>query len=235
MKILAIDTSGRYLCMGLSDGSDTFEYSVDAGILLSDILTPSIGRVLDAVRLKPADIDLYCAGTGPGSFTSLRIGHAAIKAMAWANAKPVAGISTLDIMADNPLLPDGLIAGIIDAKRSALYSGWHLKAGRSVKRLSADRLIDIDTFVKSAKKYCSSLRKKEIIIIGDGLSVFAKEIRAGLPHAIFLDKEFWYPLPQALISLAMRRAQEGRTLGPFELEPVYLYKQDCQVREVPGR
>jgi len=127
MKILAIDTSSKYLCLGAVNGEGIFEYSFETGVLLSKVLVPTIGRVLAAIGVSAIDIEYYAIGLGPGSFTSLRIGHAAVKAMAWASGREVCGISSLEIIAYNPRLPDGIIVTAIDGRRTMLYCGWFLK------------------------------------------------------------------------------------------------------------
>jgi tRNA threonylcarbamoyladenosine biosynthesis protein TsaB len=230
MKILGLDTSGRFLCLGLFDGKNTYEYSMDVGVALSRVLTPTIGRALDALGLEPEDIDYYASGLGPGSFTALRIGHAAVKAMAWSSRRPVVGVPTMDILADNPKIPDGLIVQAVDAKRSLLYCSWYSKKAGIVKKLSDEQLLSFDGFMSAMKKKCSGIRGKDIIICGDGLAVFADRIRPAYPHAIFLEKEMWYPQPRSLIALARRLIDERKTMDAFKLEPIYLYPQDCQVR-----
>jgi tRNA threonylcarbamoyladenosine biosynthesis protein TsaB len=235
MKILALDTSSRYLCLGLFDGKKTYEYSMDVGVALSRVLTPTISRALNASCLEPADIDYYAAGLGPGSFTALRIGHAALKAIAWHSRRPVVGIPTLDILANHPRIPNGLIVQIIDAKRSLLYCSFYSKTSKGIRKLSGDQLLSFDGFMSVMKKKCSGIKEKDIIIGGDGLAVFGDKIKPIYPQAIFLEKEFWYPQPQTVIALAQRQIEAGKTTDAFRLEPIYLYPLDCQVRQQMGR
>jgi tRNA threonylcarbamoyladenosine biosynthesis protein TsaB len=235
MKILALDTSSRYLCLGLFDGKDTYEYGMDVGVSLSRVLAPTIGRALNAVGLTPADIDYYAAGLGPGSFTALRIGHAALKAIAWHSRKPVVGIPTLDILANHPRIPNGFIAQVIDAKRSLLYCSLYSKTPKGIRKLSGDQLLSFDGLMSVMKKKFNGNREKDIIIGGDGSGVFADRIKSVYPQAILLEKDLWYPQPQTVIALAQRFIEAGKTTDAFRLEPIYLYPLDCQVRQHRGR
>jgi len=176
------------------------------------------------------DIDYYALGLGPGSFTALRIGHSVVKALAWANHKPVAGIPTLDIISGHPAMPCGDILTVVDAKRSLLYSGFYRKTSAGVRKLSPERLFSVGELVSYAKKKFSTGKGKEIIIVGDGIIQYGDAIKSVLPEAVFLDKDLWYPQPQPLISSALRSITAGKLTDPFVVEPIYLYPQDCQVR-----
>src|SRR4030042_6175727 len=101
MKILAIDTSTKFLCLGLSDNTKVYEYKLEVSRLLSTLIIQTIKRALDSLGWKVSDIDYFACGLGPGSFTGLRVGLAAIKGMSWALNKHIIGISTLDILAKN--------------------------------------------------------------------------------------------------------------------------------------
>ncbi|MDD2703280.1 MAG: tRNA (adenosine(37)-N6)-threonylcarbamoyltransferase complex dimerization subunit type 1 TsaB, partial [Candidatus Omnitrophica bacterium] len=96
MKILALDTSSRYMALGLSDGDRVYEYDLAVERRLSALLGPAVKRVADALSWKMDEIDYFACGIGPGSFTAVRIGMSLIKGLAWSLRKPVAGISTLD-------------------------------------------------------------------------------------------------------------------------------------------
>jgi tRNA threonylcarbamoyladenosine biosynthesis protein TsaB len=98
------------------------------------------GRPTHATALLPAteraaeqaggwsQVDLIAAGTGPGSFTGLRIGIATARALAAALAKPAVGVGTLDTLALGMRDPDhrdrGLLA-VLDARRGQVFAGLY--------------------------------------------------------------------------------------------------------------
>ena len=73
MKILALDTTTPYLCLGLSDEKHTYEYAVRFGTKQSVLLVPVIKKALDSVGWDVRDIDYFACGIGPGSFTGIRL------------------------------------------------------------------------------------------------------------------------------------------------------------------
>ena len=232
MKILAIDTSSRYLCLGVVNGKNLYEYRIDTGVALSRVLVPTIERVLLAAGMAVADIEYYAVGLGPGSFTALRIGHAAIKALAWANGKAVVGIATLQILAGYSQIPDGLVVPIVDAKRSLVYCGWYNKTAEGIRKVALDQLLTFDGFISGLKKIKSVHKEKKIMITGDGLTACADRIKAMLPGTILLEKDCWYPQPQSLISLSVCQIHARKITNAFGLEPIYLYPQECQIKTI---
>lgn len=111
-------------------------------------LIPAIYELLDEAQKTVADIGGFAAVTGPGSFTGLRVGLAAVKGMAAARATPVFSISRLALMA--AIGRDATAAGgaippaysVLDAGRGELYVGmFHagslLAEQESVASLSA--------------------------------------------------------------------------------------------------
>ena len=69
MKILGIDTSTKFMCIGLYDGAKLYEYNLEVGRLLSGLLNTTIKRVLDAAGLDAEGIDYFACGSGLSPLT----------------------------------------------------------------------------------------------------------------------------------------------------------------------
>src|SRR6202045_4236562 len=103
MLLLAIDTSGRNGSLALAQvrGSDVevVEEVALAGSTFSAQLVPQTAALLEKHGYGKADLAGFAVVSGPGSFTGLRVGLAAIKAMAEILRKPIAAVSLLEALA----------------------------------------------------------------------------------------------------------------------------------------
>lgn len=113
MLILAFDTATRVATSALvRDGEVLGERVSEAVTLLEEV-----DDLLRAAGAEPRDVDGIAVGTGPGSFTGVRIGLATARGLALATGAPVAGVSTLDALAAGA--PGAL--PVIDARRREVF------------------------------------------------------------------------------------------------------------------
>lgn len=222
MKILGIDTSTRFLSLGVYDGSKISEYNLDLETRHSSLLIPTIKRVVDALGWRIADIDYFACGIGPGSFTGMRVGIAAIKGMSWSLKKPIIGISSLDILAAGTTPVNATVAAIVDAKRGLTYCCIYKIKGNSVERKSPYMLLSEEELFKKIKD--------NTIIVGDGLNLYKEKILAARIGISIPDKDYWYPKGHSIINLALEKAKEKKFYNSFNIKPVYLYPMECQIK-----
>lgn len=134
--LLAIESSTNWLSVAVLEGEEVLalqEY--DDGHQHASTLLPTIDVLLRELGLGLDDLDAMAIATGPGSFTSLRIGLATAKGLAFERSLAGLGVSTLEAMALS-LLEDGSRVGgrevvaLLDARRGEWYAGgWRLPGG----------------------------------------------------------------------------------------------------------
>jgi len=116
LRILALDSSSPLLSCALWEDGRTVAESLHpekAGDVLPEAL----------LLLAPLEsVDALAAGIGPGSFTGLRIGLAAVKALAYARKLPVAGASSLRALALSAGRPGEVVVPTLEARRGELYA-----------------------------------------------------------------------------------------------------------------
>lgn len=163
LLILGIDTSAKIASCALTqDGVLLAERTVMTQLTHSQILMPMITSLLEDAEIKLADIDGFCAACGPGSYTGLRIGIAAIKGLCMGLDKKCAGISTLEALAYNCLCFDGDIFAVMNARRDIAYFGHYNSNGNKLSQVESDTVCPIDRLKSSAEK-CSG----SIMLVGD--------------------------------------------------------------------
>ena len=145
MRVLAVDTSSNRgsVCLA-ADGAILGEIRLQSSVQHSDRLFRSIDFLFDYASFSLADVDLFVAARGPGSFTGLRVGLAAMEAFAAAHGKPGAGVSTLEALAWKCGPTEKLIAAVIDAHRGEVYAALY--------RRSADVLSEMRTAARSEER-----------------------------------------------------------------------------------
>lgn len=221
MKILGIDTSTKFLCLGIYDSNKIYEYTLEVGRGLSSLLALTIKRILDSLGWQAEDIDYFACGLGPGSFTGLRTGAATIKGMGFAVNKPIIGISSLDILARNAGNAEGPVIPVIDAKRNLIYCSIYKNKGFT--RIKPYMLLNEEKLFKSIKMSSSFL--------GDAIGLYKEKILANTKGAIILEKDLWYPKPRNIIKIALERIKAKKLNNAFSIKPIYLYPKECQIKQ----
>ena len=105
----------------LQDDRLLYECYLDAGMTHSETLMPLVDHCLSLCGMGCGDIDLYGVNAGPGSFTGLRIGLAAVKGLAFPRETLCAPVSTLEALAAAHT-GSGTVLCALDARRAQVYS-----------------------------------------------------------------------------------------------------------------
>lgn len=121
MKILALDTTSVVGSVALqSNGETVAQLALQSSQGFAHLIFSAIEQVLAEGGVRLAEIDCFAAASGPGSFTGVRVGLSAIKGLAEATGKRVAGISNLRALSSFGNLP--LRAVSLDARRGQIYA-----------------------------------------------------------------------------------------------------------------
>lgn len=136
-RILAIDTALGACSVCVYDGAEGAPVAFEAEEMTTghaEALMPMIARVMEQVEGGFASLSRVAVSIGPGSFTGLRIGISAARAIGFAAGIPVVGVSTLSAYAA-PLInaaDPGVIAVAIDARHGAVFFQAFTTAGRTI-------------------------------------------------------------------------------------------------------
>jgi len=220
MKILAFDTSTKYLSIALvEDGRVAARFHEDMGIRHSEVLAPKIGELAGEAGWKIGDIGLISAGIGPGSFTGLRIGVATAKGIAAVTGCRVIGIPSMDAMLSE--VPESVrsFAPLLDARKEKVYSSIYETSEGRRKKIRGPELVTIDRLL-------SELGEK-VVFFGDGIDRYRETIEK-CPFAEINDDIDWYPRAEEIARLGVERSK-GETVDPADLEPLYLYSRECSI------
>ncbi|GHU43663.1 hypothetical protein FACS1894190_14380 [Spirochaetia bacterium] len=124
-NILAIDCAGEILSVALKHGDSIFNTEIDSGNTHSELLLDATENLLQLARLDRESLELVACMNGPGSFTGLRIGFAAAKALALALNIPITAVPTLDCLAFPHAEFSGLVMPVLDAKQKRFFVSFY--------------------------------------------------------------------------------------------------------------
>ncbi len=171
MKILAVDTSAVCASVAVTeDGKILSESSINTGLTHSRTLMPMIDSVLRNGEIAMDSIDMFACSVGPGSFTGIRIGVAAIKGICDALGKKCVPVSTLEALAYNLVGRSCTAVSVMDARCNQVYCAVFLIDGEEVSRLTEDMALKIDDLGKLLEDY------ENIIFVGDGAKLCHKAL-----------------------------------------------------------
>lgn len=164
MKILALETSAKSVSTAVVENGAPLAYAYQCtGLTHSRTLMPMVDAMLKNAELTLGDMDAVAVAAGPGSFTGLRIGIAAVKGLAWAADKPCFGVSTLEAMAQNLAHMDGLLVCAMDARRDQVYNALFEAKSGVLTRLTPDRAIAVAELAEELRG-----ETRRLLVLGDG-------------------------------------------------------------------
>ena len=185
---------------------------VNTKLTHSQTLMPMVEDMLKSSGLELKDIDLLAVNSGPGSFTGIRIGVAAVKGIAFALDKPCVGVSTLHSLAYNLAGFDCVVCAVMDARCNQFYNALFEVTKEKINRLTPDRAISAADLAEELNQY----NEKKIILAGDGAELAYKS----------MNEEY---IDLAPLTIRLQRAEnvclaaaEYESVSARELLPAYL-------------
>lgn len=206
MLTLALDTATEIGSIALVDGDRVLEQRrIESSAGFGQTLFGDLEDLLKQHAVRLSDIDLYAAANGPGSFTGVRVGLAAVKGLAEVAGKPAVGISNLAAVAESG--SEELRAPLIDARRGEVFAAVLNRAG--------DEVVPASVLPLAAFREIVGDRSVEWITIGFDI---------GLPATIAAPE-----LASMIARLAIRRCSSGERCDPASIEANYVRRSDAEI------
>ena len=225
--LLAIDTSTPQIGLALYDGAQVLAESLWTGKARHTMeLAPAVAEMLARTGIKIEELKALGVATGPGSFTSLRVGISFVKGLALARSLPTVGINTLDVVAASQPASQLPLACLLPAGRGRLALGWY-KNSTSATTLEAEAVnwqASGSPQIISAEALASSI-EQATLICGD-LSAADRQILKKNAHIRLISPALSVRRPALLAELAYQRWQAGDVDDIATIAPVYLHIAD---------
>lgn len=203
--VLAIETSGDFCNVAVYYNENKYvQTSVKIGRSHSKLILIIIKQLHNLTGTKISDVKHIALSIGPGSFTGLRIGLAAAKALSYGADRPIVPVSTFEAMANQiaPFIPEGESFGLVNKVNTfEVYYARFQKTKNSVKFVSQVTVVKQSEFPAPA-----------------GERVFGN---LELPGAQ-VEKIVFSPSAVTIAALSNTEDPEAEYVDPDLLEPVYI-------------
>ena len=220
MNILALDCAVTRISLAVKTDSKFLSATYDIGMRQSEILVPSIDELLKKADLTAADLNATCLTIGPGSFTGLRLGISALKAIELAYNVPVYGISSLETYA-YPYKNFGLpVISCIDANKDKFYCC--ISDGQNL--ILKDDDYEIEKIIEGARSI------EKAVICGPDAFKLADKLQNAMPEKKYLLPGVPAMTAESLILITEKLISEGsQPLKDFD-GPVYLRASEAELK-----
>ncbi|GAB1857879.1 tRNA (adenosine(37)-N6)-threonylcarbamoyltransferase complex dimerization subunit type 1 TsaB [Flavobacteriaceae bacterium MHTCC 0001] len=210
--ILSLETATTNCSVSLSKEGETIALKEDSrnGYSHAEKLHVFINEVLEEVNVSRSKIDAIAVSKGPGSYTGLRIGVSAAKGLCFALNKPLISLSTLEVLAHQVGIDDGIIIPMLDARRMEVYSAIFDASYHQIRETQA-QILDETSFE-------AYLEKNKVYFIGSGVEKTKGIINHS--NAVFIEKKL--PSAKEMSALVFDKYKISDIEDVAYFEPYYL-------------
>jgi tRNA threonylcarbamoyladenosine biosynthesis protein TsaB len=237
--ILALDTSAKCTSVALARGDQIIEsLAVPGDERRSERLWLDVSELLQSAGLGIEAVEVFGVCVGPGGFTGLRVGLAAVKGLAAATGLPVAGVTSLEAAA---VAADGATAvcAMVGAYKSEVY--WQLFAfdDRGLPVALSEPLVS--TSIEAVAQVADL---PEIVFVGDAVEASAEVIRetaggrfieeTNAPGSGWRIRPATHHVAEAVARVAYLKWQQGAVETAADLQALYVRPAEAEVKRSLG-
>ncbi|MCG8482396.1 MAG: tRNA (adenosine(37)-N6)-threonylcarbamoyltransferase complex dimerization subunit type 1 TsaB [Clostridia bacterium] len=224
MLILAIDTTSQAASIALINEERLIgEYTSNAKMTHLQKLMPMVEELLNKCDLSIDDIQGIAVSEGPGSFTGIRIGVSAARALAQAQDIPVVCVPTLKAMAYNLPYYSGIICPILDARRQQVYGSAYQWENHDCREVIHPSAYFIEELLEKLREY------EDIVFLGDGVLPYKEQIVNVLGEkANFAPSYNKYQKASSVGQLGLELFENEEQQAYYEVKPNYQRKSEAE-------
>ena len=225
--ILAIDTSGKSTSIALARG---------AGLIASVVIPPDEKRsetlwsdvqsLLAETGLRIEDVDVFAACVGPGGFTGLRVGMAALKGFSMAKGKPLIGVTSLQASAYG-IEAQKRVCVLLNAYKGEVYSQlFRIESDRVPNAENEPLISNLENALVRVESY------DELVFVGDGAvanwdKISVENAQRGKRWVLDIGDR---RSAESIAQLAYRRYERGETETAESLKACYVRPSEAEIK-----
>jgi tRNA threonylcarbamoyladenosine biosynthesis protein TsaB len=211
MLTVALETSARPPSVAVSDGVRSAHAALAPDRAHASDLLSALDRLLTGIGARPGAIQVVLVGTGPGSYTGLRVGIATALGLARGSGADILGVPSGETVAFAELRPGEEGVALIDARQDELYFAHYRRTPDEVEIVRAPCVV--------AAPELAALVPDGIPIFGDAAAADAGSLS---PEQRSRLRSQAIPRAEALLALGAARFERSGPHAPQSIEPLYL-------------
>ena len=217
MTILALDTTSEFGSLAVRASGETIaEIGLHAPEGFAHLIFPAITNVLKDAGVSLEQLDCFAAASGPGSFTGVRVGLAAIKGLAEATGKRAVGVSNLRAMSSFGNLAHRAV--VLDARRGEVFAAIY---NEHLGILVPEAVLNFSTWLENLR-----------LPLYEFIWMSGAPFRSALEGTRFAEMPF-IEVPRNLAAAVAYCAeidrQNGKWLDPAALDANYVRRSDAEL------
>jgi tRNA threonylcarbamoyladenosine biosynthesis protein TsaB len=229
MNILGIETTTERLSAALLiDNFRILERREDTRSAHCELLAKFVTDLTEEAGISLEMLDGIAVSIGPGSFTGLRIGIATAMGLSYGLGVKTCGVGTLEALAWNTGIREGLVCPLIDAKRAEAYT--------AIYRMNSERpepVVEPSAVPMTKLAELFTDLKEPVTITGPAVEKFRPLLESAQgPKRIFMSSENAKPSAVSVAQIGVLIFEAGMGVGPAELEPLYLRRSDAELAKM---
>jgi tRNA threonylcarbamoyladenosine biosynthesis protein TsaB len=194
----------------------------------AEIVLPLIESLFHKAQVTVQQLSGMAVSIGPGSFTGLRIGLATAKGIAYESGLPLVGVSTLHANAARVTDFQGVIASLLDARKSEVYLALFRRDEKVTDRLTPDSVVALESAIDLVQEY-NETSNGDLLLIGDGAKAHQRRWLDRLNSAARIVGDECYPSIAAQVAILGGHRLAAASVDDIgTLTPVYLRRSEAE-------
>lgn len=226
MLILGIETSTPQASVAIgSEQGVVASALVSRGATYNEFLLPAVRFCLEEAGLGYRNLGGIAVGLGPGLFTGMRVGVATAKGLAQTLSLPIAGMSSLDVLAYSVRYAPKTICAALDARRNEVFHAFYRSSPGGLQRMT-------DYRVERPEQLAIGIasRPEEVLMVGNGALLY-REIFEDLGSVVEVGTmSHQFPDAASVVELALPRMFREDFDALYDLKPLYLRRSAKRIQ-----
>ncbi|HLF82884.1 MAG TPA: tRNA (adenosine(37)-N6)-threonylcarbamoyltransferase complex dimerization subunit type 1 TsaB [Blastocatellia bacterium] len=225
--ILALDTSSKATSLAVARGAKVLRsVSEPADEKRSEALWTEVRSLLAELGMAIGNIDVFSVCIGPGGFTGLRVGMAAVIGFSAAADKPLVGVTSLEAAAF-AASPAAVVCAVVNAYKGEVYSQLFSFDGAGAPVAQNDPMVS--TLEKALGRVAG---QNELVFAGDGVEAGAEIIRSAgsRAEAKWTTNRSDHCLAEDVARLAFLKSAHGELEAVERLKACYVRPSEAEIK-----